>query len=114
MRGHIELPIIDTGQTFAWSVWCSLSEKSFRHMAQRWEDPRRDSDVYFGWLCSPIAVYPSTIHMKTNVKVRAVGMVPLIEVQECEHPLYIDQHDGLALARVHTFVHALSHPSSAQ
>ena len=48
VRGHIELPIIDTTDTFAWSVWCSLSEKSFRDMTERWEDPLRDGDGYFG------------------------------------------------------------------
>ena len=47
VRGHIELPIIDTSDTFAWSVWCSLSEESFRHMCERWEDPERDGDGYF-------------------------------------------------------------------
>jgi hypothetical protein len=55
VRGHVELPIIDTADDFAWSVWCPLSEKSFRHMTERWEDPERDGDRYFGWLSSPIS-----------------------------------------------------------
>jgi hypothetical protein len=109
VRGHVELPIIDSTDTFAWSVWCSLSEKSFRHMTARWEDPERDGDGYFGWLSSPIPVYPSTIHLKTNVRIRPIGLVPLIEIQDCEHPLFIDQRDGVTLARVHEFVHALTH-----
>ncbi len=109
VRGHVELPILDTTQTFAWSVWCSLSEQSFRHMTERWEDVERDGDAYFGWLCSPIPVYPSTIHLRTNVRARSIGLVPLIEIQECEHPLYVDQRDGVTLTRVHEFVHSLSH-----
>lgn len=71
IRGHVELPIIATTDTLAWSVWCSLSEKSFRHMTERWEDPARDGDGYFGWPSSPIPVYPSTIHLKTNVRPEA-------------------------------------------
>jgi hypothetical protein len=109
VRGHVELPIIDTTDTFAWSVWRSLSEKSFRHMTERWEEPERDGDCYFGWLSSPIPVYPSTIHLKTNVRVRPVGLVPLIEIQDCEHPLFVDQRDGVTLQRVHEFVHSLTH-----
>ena len=111
IRGHIELPILEGSELFAWSVWCSLSEKSFLHMVDRWDDPNREGDGYFGWLCSPIPVYPSTIHLKTNVIARAVGRVPLIEIQECEHQLYLDQRDGIALRRVHEFVHALTHTS---
>jgi hypothetical protein len=109
VRGHVELLIVDTSDIFAWSVWCSLSEKSFRHMTERWEDAERDGDAYFGWLSSAIPAYPSTIHLKTNVRVRAVGLVPLIEIQECEHPLYMDQRDGVTLTRVHEFVHTLTH-----
>ncbi len=109
IRGHVELPVVDTSDIFAWSVWCSLSEQSFRHMIERWEDAARDGDGYFGWLSSPIPVYPSTIHLKTNVRVRAVGMVPLIEIQECDHSLYIDQRDGVTLTRVHEFIHNLTH-----
>ena len=109
VRGHIEVPIVDAPDTLAWSVWCSLSEESFRHMTERWDDPERDGDRYFGWLCSPIPVYPSTIHLKTNVVVRAVGLVPLIEIQDCEHPIYVDQRDGMTLERVHDFVHRLTH-----
>lgn len=109
IRGHIELPILDSSDTFTWSVWCSLSEKSFLRMVDRWEDPNREGDGYFGWLCSRIPVYPSTIHLKTNVLVRTVGVVPLIEIQECEHPIYRDQRDGITRTRVHEFVHTLTH-----
>lgn len=112
IRGHIELPIVDAADHFSWSVWCSLSEASFRRMTERWDDPRRDGDGYFGWLCTQIPVYPSTLHLQTNVRVRAVGLVPLIELHECEHPLYLEQRDGVTLERVHQIVHLATHNSS--
>jgi len=112
VRGHIELSIQDSNERFLWSVWCSLSEQSFAHMTDRWEDPNRDGDGYFGWLCTSLPGYPSTLHLATNVQVRAVGLVPLVELQECEHPLYFDQRDGLTMARVHDLVHELVHEQS--
>ena len=112
VRGHIELPIADSDDCFLWSVWCSLSEKSFLHMTQRWEDRSRDGDCYFGWLCTSLPVYPSTLHLATNVQVRGVGVVPRIEIQECDHPLYVDQRDGLTMDRVHGFIHELTHGES--
>src|SRR5436190_1947869 len=71
IRGHIEIPIHDYPEPLAFSVWSSLSDHSFRHVCERWEMPDRDSDPpYFGWLCSPIAFYPSTIHLKLTVQSR--------------------------------------------
>jgi hypothetical protein len=32
IRGHIEVPINGTNEPLCWSVWCSVSEASFRHI----------------------------------------------------------------------------------
>ena len=108
VRGHIEIPIIGQSETLAFSVWSSLSEKSFLHMCDRWEDPDRGSDApYFGWLCSPIHVYPSTIHLKLSIQSRSPGLVPHFTVEPSEHPLSQDQHDGITVQRWHQLAHEL-------
>lgn len=94
-------------------MWCSLSDDSFRHVNERWNAPHGAGDGYFGWLCSPIAGYPSTIHLKTHVRSRAVGQVPLIELHECDHPLYVDQRNGITVERVREFAHILLHAAAA-
>ena len=73
---HIEIPIVDAASLFIWSVWCSLSEKSFRHMGDRWNEPSRAEDPpYFGWLTSQLAGYPDTLHLQTTVQSRGVTSV---------------------------------------
>jgi hypothetical protein len=109
IRGHIEIPIHPMHDTLALSVWVSLSEKSFLHCSSRWENPDREGDGYFGWLSTPVPIYPDTIHLKTNVRSRAPGLVPLIELQECDHPLYRDQRDGISAERFREIVHELLH-----
>jgi hypothetical protein len=109
IRGHIELPISETGNNFVWSVWCSLSDASHRHMTERWDDPGRAGDSYFGWLSTRIPGYPETLHLKTDVISRAPGVVPLVRVQKCDHPLYREQETGLTLEEVHLKVHQLLH-----
>ena len=79
-------------------------------MTDRWTEPERAGDSYFGWLCSPISVYPSTIHLKTSMRSRAVGVVPLVEVQECDDPLWIGQHDGITVEPAHRMVEQMLHP----
>jgi hypothetical protein len=108
IRGHIAIPILDYPDPLCFSVWSSLSDRSSRHMQDRWSAPDRVSDPpYFGWLCSPIWVYPSTIHLKLSVQSRQPGLTPLLTVEPSEHPLARDQHNGITVARWHELAHRL-------
>ena len=110
IRGHIEIPIHDFPDALAFSVWSSLSERSFVHMTERWEAPDRASDPpYFGWLSTPIAAYRDTIHLKLSVQSRSRGLVPSFTVEPTEHPLSVDQHHGISIARWHELAHRLLH-----
>jgi hypothetical protein len=110
VRGHIEIPIHQYPEPLAFSVWSSLSEQSFLHMCERWEASDRASDPpYFGWLCSPIAVYSQTIHLQLSVQSRRPGFTPLFTVEATEHPLALDQQNGISLERWHELAHKLLH-----
>lgn len=110
IRGHIEIPVLEYPKPLAFSVWSSLSEKSFLHICERWEAADRASDPpYFGWLCSPIRVYPSTIHLKLSVQSRPPGLTPLFAIEPTDHPLALDQHNGITITRWHELAHRLLH-----
>jgi len=110
IRGHIEIPVHESPEPFAFSVWSSLSEQSFLHMDERWEAADQGSDLpYFGWLCSPIPVYPETIHLKLSVQSRPPGLTPLFTVEPTGHPLAVDQHNGISIERWHDLAHQLLH-----
>lgn len=110
IRGHIEIPVHDYPAPLVFSAWSSLSVRSFDHMSERWEAPDRASDPpYFGWLCSPIVFYPSTIHLKLSVQSRSPGFVPLFTVERTQHPLALDQHNGISIERWHQIAHQLLH-----
>ena len=110
VRGHIEIPIHDYAESLAFSFWSSLSEKSFIHICERWESPDRASDPpYFGWLCSPIPAYQSTIHLKLSVQSRHPGLTPLFTTELTNHPLTLDQHNGINIKRWHELAHKLLH-----
>jgi hypothetical protein len=54
----------------------------------------------FGWLATAIAGYrPSTLGLKTNVHTQPVGERPLVELEPTDHPLAVQQRDGISLAR---------------
>ncbi|HEY2148850.1 MAG TPA: DUF2199 domain-containing protein [Pirellulales bacterium] len=108
IRGHVQIPIHEYPEPLAFSVWSSLSERSFLQMCELWESPDRASDPpYFGWLCSAIPIYPSTIHLKLSVRPRPPGQTPLFIVEPTEHPLAIDQHNGITIERWNELAHQL-------
>lgn len=110
IRGHINIPIEGRGEPLTFSVWSSVSEQSFRHISERWSEPDRATDPpYFGWLCSPIRFYPDTLHLKLSVQSRLLGLTPLFTVEPTEHPLAIDQHQGITIQRWHMIAHELLH-----
>jgi len=95
VRGHIELPVTDTGEVFIWSVWVSLSEQSFDQMCESWDlEGREKAEPYFGWLMTMLPCYPDTLHLKTNV-----------QIQPSDHQLSNEQQNGVTMDRVHEIVH---------
>lgn len=110
IRGCLEIPIRETGCAFTWGVWCSLSEKSYREIAEHWNDLTRTSlGPYFGWLCTKIPGYPDTAFLKTLVHQKNVGVCPSIELETTGHPLAVDQRDGIEEDRLRRIVAGLLH-----
>jgi len=106
IRGHLEIPILGHSETLALAVWSSLSETSFLHMTDRWNDADRQNDPpYFGWLSSRLPFYPDTVNLKLSVQSQAPGWVPLFTTEPINHPLSVDQHQGITIERWHELAH---------
>lgn len=100
MRGCLDIPIIGTQGIFRWLVWVSLSEQNFNRALDLWEASGRESEPpYFGWLNTNLPYYPKTLNLKTNVHTGPVGNRPQIELQPTEHPLAVEQRQGVSLER---------------
>jgi hypothetical protein len=101
LRGRIELPIIGREEPFAWLVWVSQSQASMEKMMAAWESPARvDLEPTFGWLSSQLGCYPNTINLKTMVHQRPPGERPWIELERTQHPLAVEQREGITWERV--------------
>ena len=101
IKGNVEIPIKDSNDFFAYTIWVSLSPENFQHAVKHWNDPKRDgSDPYFGWFSNRLIGYSDTINLKTHVHIRDIGIVPFIELEPTHHPLAIEQIEGITMARV--------------
>jgi hypothetical protein len=115
VRGCLEVPIKGTRRAFTWGVWVSLSKKSFLEMSGHWEDPSRTClGPYFGWLCTKIPEYPDTVFMKTMVHQRAVGERPIVELEEADHPLSVDQRNGIDPGRMQEIIGNVLHGEASE
>ncbi|MNO34627.1 hypothetical protein D3C76_246670 [compost metagenome] len=111
IRGHIEIPVIDSHEKFIWSVWASLSAENFLKSNELLlVEGREDEEPYFGWLSTELSIYPvTTLSLKTRVHTQEVGAVPLIELEQTDHPLAVEQREGITLERVKEIAHLINH-----
>ena len=110
IRGCIEIPIVGQADMFVWGVWSSLSKESFRRALELWvSDPAEDEPSRFGWLSNNIEGYPATLNLKTNVHFRKGRSRPRIVLEPTDHPLTIEQRNGITIERVQEIAAALQH-----
>lgn len=103
IRGCLEIPVIDSPEPFVWGVWTTLSEHNFSRAQQIHKDDRarQAEPSYFGWLASQLPGYPETLSLKCHVHLRPVGLRPIIELESTDHPLAVEQREGITMVRVH-------------
>lgn len=112
LRGVIEVPIVGRDQVMVLGVWVSQSEASFAKVMAAWDKPEQASLApTFGWLCTRLAFYPDTEHLKTMVHQREAGLRPWVELEPTDHPLAVDQREGITLERAHEIDHWVRHPN---
>jgi hypothetical protein len=94
VRGCIEIPVRDYDDPFIWGVWVSLSEASFARRNEVGAGP------FFGWLNTPLSPYPDTLNLKTMAHLRDNNLRPYIQLEPTDHPLAIEQREGITVKRV--------------
>jgi hypothetical protein len=101
VRGCVELPVHGQTQPFSWGVWVSISDVSYGVWKDSFHAKKRSHlGPLFGWLNSRLTPYPDTANLKTRVHLRDDGIRPSIELEPTEHPLAVEQRDGISTVRV--------------
>jgi hypothetical protein len=108
VHGCLEIPIRHVSDFLTWGVWVSLKEENFFIWQDNYDTVQRSHiGPFFGWLCTRLPIYPDTMHLKTMVHLRDNGDRPRIEVEPSDHPLAMDQREGITLQRALEIVHEL-------
>lgn len=108
VHGCLEVPICETDDVFTWGVWVSLKEDNFFLWRDNYNVAKRSHvGPFFGWLCTRLPIYPDALHLKTMLHLRDNGIRPRIELEVTDHPLAIDQQQGISLQKALELVHKL-------
>ncbi len=114
VRGCLEIKVHGESEPFNWGVWVSLSEKNYLEWLSVFDDEQRSNrGPYFGWLNAWLSPYPETMNLKTRVHLRDNGIRPYIELEPTDHPLAIEQREGISSNRVAEIYSFMVHTSDA-
>lgn len=102
VRCVLEMPIVDlSGERFGYGVWASLSKVNFDIYKETFKSGAQGSlGPWFGWFSNSLKAYPETLGLKCNVQPRDGNARPLIELEPTDHPLAIEQREGISLDRL--------------
>ena len=97
--------MLDAAPDFEWGVWVSLSQENFWRMADLWLTEGREGEpAYFGWLSTELPAYgQSALLLATEVRSQPVGCRPLVELAPTDHPLAVEQREGISLGHIRSW-----------
>lgn len=110
VRGCLEVPVHGEEEPLSWGAWVSLSRESFTEYTTLHDDIARDAGARFvGWLCSALPGYPADPPLKAAIHVRPWPTRPFIELEPTDHPLAVEQRNGIGPERVRAIAQCLLH-----
>jgi hypothetical protein len=112
VQGCIAIPIIGRDTPFYWCVWASFSCKDFARAAYVRSIPdehRSQEPDYLGELATKIEIYPNTLGLKLQIETRRFGQKHFFRLSSADHPLAVEQRDGISLERLREISELLEH-----
>jgi len=112
VRGCLDIPVHGEPDAFSFGVWVSLSKPHFQTFLAHYDMPKRSHvGPFFGWLSAELTpLYPSTENLKTRLHLRDDGVRPFIELEPTDHPLAVEQREGITVDRVAEIYAHYMHP----
>ena len=104
IRGVLDILIHDYERPLGFGVWVSQKRENFRTYLR--QPDTSAIGPFFGWLCTSIKYYsPDTFLLKTRAHFRDGNLRPRIELEPTDHPLAVDQREGITLAKAWEIAH---------
>lgn len=100
VRCVLELPLQGSSERFGYGVWSSLSPKNFSRYVAEFDNGFDGEESWFGWFSNRLKAYPDTFNLKCQVRPQPDRQRPLIALEPADHPLCLEQRDGVSFDRL--------------
>lgn len=111
LRGRIPVSVEGLDEPFIWGVWAEVSPKNFVRTNELWTAEGRENEPAFpGWLNTELPLFGDTINLEVSVQTQVVGRRPQFTVVDPEHPLAVEQREGITMARIEEIAIEMIHP----
>jgi hypothetical protein len=105
IRVTLSQKIKDHCEDLDYGLWVSLSEKSYLDYQENFNNPNHLTQ-YFGWLCSSIPEYGSTLSIPCSVNTRTDNQRPeVIPHNNFDHPFVKDYYEGITKEEAEKRIH---------
>jgi hypothetical protein len=108
IRAVLFQKVIDHCEVLEYGVWVSLSEDNFEEYNSNFFSEEQDG-IYFGYLCSQIPEYDSTIEIKTNVVLANNRQRPEIipHADQVDNDFVNDYYNGISIFEAERRINSL-------
>lgn len=101
VRSALLLPIKGTDLAFGFGVWCTLSRKNLDLYIESFDSGvQAHLGPFFGWFSTEMRGYPDTINIKAQLYPQNGRKRPVVKLMPDDHPLAIDQRNGITFDQV--------------
>jgi hypothetical protein len=102
VRAILYLPIKEfEKEKFGFGVWTTLSKENFDIYCENFDrNDQGDFGPWFGWFSNRLKGYPDTLNLKCQVYPQFERLRPLIELGATDHPLALEQKEGVSINRI--------------
>lgn len=100
IRCTLDIPIKGVKEPFCWGLWVTQSKESFERYVQTFKQDQSE-DGSFGWLAVDMPHYcrngpnEPVESLGCDIQWGRKGKRPKIVIRACDHPLYLDQAQGI-------------------
>jgi len=90
--------------TFEIGAWSSLAKNNFVAYLEHYDDQDQVAlGPWFGWFSNRLKGYADTQKLKCAVQPRSGGLRPSLELEPTDHPLAVQQRDGISFDQILDF-----------
>lgn len=103
VRARVQLPVMDGGAeapVFEWRVWVSVGGAAYVRLADGFDDIDAEPGApAVAFVSSRLPDYPDTLDLRGLLHAQP-GELPLFVLFASDHPLALEQRDGISIERV--------------